>query len=182
MQETQEFKPVDPTETFASTGGKEYLPAPTKKLLKFHVGPFETTEQINNFKTTPSGEENPDFGKPQPILIFKGILDEGEAAGQVYSSWITGYYKDGKAVYAMGDRSKLGKIAEAICESVEAFKATPAGQLEGLPFQCALKPGTKNPERLLLDIDKIMPPADDQVRVPTDEEIEQGVLDAIAKA
>lgn len=185
----QEFKTVDPSTTFTSAS-KPYVAAPTKKLLKFHVGQLETTEQINNFKTTPDGKENPDYGKPQPVLIFKGVLDEGEAAGQSYSSWITGYYKDGQPVYSMGDRSKLGKIDEALGGVFAG--GTPAGEIEGLPFQCALVPGKKNPEKLLLDIDKIMPAADDQVRVelsakqidelPTDEALEDELTKAIENA
>lgn len=177
MDNKQEFRPVDPDTTFESSGGKAYVPAPTKKMLKFHVGPFEETEQINNFKTLPTGEPNPDFGKPQPVLIFKGVLDESVAAGQTYSTWITGYYKDGKKVYAMGDRSKLGKIAEALCGSVEAFKATPAGQLVGQTFQCSLVPGKTNPDRLLLDIDKIMP-SDHEVAAMSGEEFDAAMASA----
>jgi hypothetical protein len=173
----QEFRTLDRGATFVSAS-KPYVTAPIKKLLKFHVGPFETTEQINKFKKTPSGDDNPDYGKPQPVLIFKGVLDSSvksengdDAKGQLYTSWITGYYKDDdptKPVYSMGERSKLGKIAEALAGSVEAFSKLTAGEIEGMPFQCSLAPGKKNPERLVLDIDKIMPPADDQVRVEPD--------------
>jgi hypothetical protein len=164
----QEFKPLDGDFVFEGTS-KEYVLAPVKKLLKFHVVQPETTEQINNFKTNPDGTENADFGKPQPVLIFKAMLDSDvPGKGQVYSRWITGYYKDGKPVYSLGDRSTLGKIADAICGSVDEFKKTRAADLIGLPFQCALKPGSKNPDRLLLDTDKIMPAAEDQTKATAD--------------
>lgn len=188
----QEFKPVDASVTFASAG-KEYVAAPTKKLLKFNVAPFETTEQINQFKTTPDGKTNPDYGKPQPVLIFKAMLAEGEGKGQTYSTWITGYYQNGdksKPVYSMGDRSKLGKIAEALCGSVSEFQKLTAGEIVGLPFLCALAEGKKDPSRLVLNIDKIMPPADDQAReelnldvIPTaDDMAEDGMMSALDAA
>lgn len=161
---------VDPSTSFASAK-KEYIAAPTKTLLKFNVAPFETTQQINKFKTTPDGKTNPDFGKPQPVLIFKGRLAEGEAAGQLYSTWITGYYKDGdesQPRYSMGERSKFGKVAEALVGSVDAFQKLTAGDIEGMPFQCSLKPSKNNPDRLVLDIDKIMPPTADQKRIEHD--------------
>jgi hypothetical protein len=160
----QVFTQLDNSFQFAGAT-KEYVPAPTNKLLKFHVSELETTEQINNFKTNPDGTENSDYGKPQPVLIFKAELDEGDAKGQVYSRWITGYYKDGKPQYSLGDKSNLGKIAGGLVGSVAEFTKLSAGDLLGMPFQCALQPGKKDPLRLTLNIDKIMPPSDDQHKV-----------------
>jgi hypothetical protein len=148
-----------------SSPTKEYVPAPTNKLLKFHVSELEKTEQINSFQKNPDGSENPDYGKPQPVLIFKAELDEGLAKGQVYSRWITGYYKDGKPQYSLGEKSNLGKIAVGLVGSVAEFTKLTAGELIGMPFQCALQPGKKDPLRLTLNIEKIMPPADDQIKV-----------------
>lgn len=161
----QVFSKVSPDFKFESaSASKEYVPAPVNKLLKFHVAELGTTEQINNFKTTPDGKDNPDYGKPQPVLIFKGELDETEAAGQRYSTWVTGYYKDGVAKYAFGDRSKLGKIAEAF-GGVAEFQKLSAGELLGTPFQCALMPGKKDANKQLLNVDKIMPADDSQTKV-----------------
>jgi hypothetical protein len=170
--DNQVFKQVDPGFKFeAAAANKEYVPAPVNKLLKFNVSELETTEQINNFKTTPTGEDNPDFGKPQPVLIFKGKLAGNgiEADGQVYSTWITGYYKDGEAKYSFGDRSKFGKIAEALSGTVAEFHKLSAGEIIGLPFQCALQPGKKDPNKQLLNVDKIMPADESQSKLTSTE-------------
>jgi len=174
MQDKQTFSKIEDDFSFLSSS-KVYVPAPNNKLLKFHVSELERTEQINNFKNNPDGTENPDYGKPQPVAILKGMLDthtdedpEKDAYGQVYSTWITGYYDDkGNARFRFGDRSKFGKVAEALAGSVEAFQQLKAGEIVGLPFQCALSAGKKDAAKQNLNIDKIMPPADDQVRVET---------------
>lgn len=138
--------------------------APLKKHLAFHVLPFEQTTQVCTFKTTPNGDANPDFGKEQPVLIFKAELDSDVAGkGQWYSAWCTGYYKNDKAVYSMGPKSKLGKIADALLGDAGALQKMSATELVGLPFQCALKLNTKG-DRQVIDIDKIMPPSDEQVK------------------
>lgn len=167
----QEFKPLDNDFTFEQPA-TTYAASPVDELLEFHVVQPETTTQKNQFKTTPTGEPNPDYGKDQPVLIFKAMLDSDVTGkGQIYSRWITGYYKDGdtsKPVYSLGDRSTLGKIAKALAGSVDEFTRLKTSDLIGLPFQCTLKPGSKNPERLLLDTDKILKASKAQSRVTTD--------------
>jgi hypothetical protein len=185
MQDKPVFSAVDPDESFASST-KKYVPAPVNKLFKFHVSELEKTVQVNNYKTDMNGNPNPDFGKAQPVLIFKAKLDsstdadpEKDAKGQLYSSWITGFYdKDGKERYTFGPKSKFGKIAEALTGSVEEFQALKASQIIGLPFQCALSAGTKDPNKQNLNIDKILGPADDQKRVESAEEVDAILAEA----
>lgn len=162
-----EFSPVDADEMFASAS-KAYVPAPVNKMLKFHVVEIEKTEQLGKYEKNPDGSANPNYGKPQPVRIFKAMLDESAAKGQVYSRWITGYYdKDDKSkpVFSFGPKSVFGPIAEALAGSVDNFLKLKAGDLIGLPFQCALEANKKDPEKQLLNTSKIMPPSEDQVRV-----------------
>lgn len=170
--ESQVFTPVDPDEMF-SAPSKTYVHAPLNKLLKFHAVQPEKTTQINTYKTKPDGSPNPDYDKPQPMLIFKAMLDSDvPGKGQIYNAWITGYYdQDGKECYSFGDRSKFGAIAAALAGSVASFHKLKTSDWVGMPFQASLQANKKDPEngRQLLNINKIMPPAEDQSRfVPVD--------------
>lgn len=152
-----EITTLDSGFVFESTA-RERIEAPNKKMLKFHALPMETTTQVDTFKTLPSGDANPNYGKDKTVLIFKGELDESGAKGQWYSAWVSP---------AISDRSKLGKISEALFGSFDAIKGKTAADVEGQPFQCALK-WNKDETRQVLDLDKIMPADDSQTRVSAD--------------
>jgi hypothetical protein len=145
---------------FAFTGGgKSYIPVPVKKLLQFNIVDVKTTEQIDNFKTKPDGSDNPNYGKSVDMYIVEFELNDPstpDANGQVYTKWVT---------TSVSDKSNLGKISDAVFGSPTAILEHKKGDLVGAPVQAALAPGKKNPERLVIDVDKIMPPLDGQKRL-----------------
>lgn len=154
-QERPEVKEL--ADDFSFTGsGKTYLPVPTKKLLKFNIKDVKTTSQIDNYKTKPDGSENPNYGKDVDMFIFEFVLNDPsqkEANGQVYSKWVT---------TSVSDKSNLGKISDAVFGSPTAILEHKKGDMKGMPLQAALAPGKKDPAKLVIDIDKLMPPTDDQ--------------------
>lgn len=177
MEDRPEVKDLDPNFSFSSTGSSDYIPAPVNKPLKAHVDSVKTTTQIDNFKTRPDGTANPSYGQEKQIFIFNFKLDETEAKGQTYQAWVSS---------AVSDRSNLGKISEALLGSWGELIAKDAKgpkyaikDLEGLPVQITLRPGKTNPDRLNVDVNKLFPPTDEQVKtvkdvVPTSEEVEAG--------
>ena len=170
----QEFTPLDNDFTFKGAG-KDYAPAPVKKLLKANIVGVDQTTQIDNFQKKPDGKPNPNYGKPQDMFVFKFKLNDpsaGEANGQVYTKWVSA---------AVSERSGLGKISDAVFGSPTGILEHKAGDLMGAPLQIALKPGTKDPERLVVDVDKLMPATDDQekIDVTNDTKTNDIVLDDI---
>lgn len=183
-QERPEVKEL--SDDFAFTGGgKTYLPVPTKKLLQFNIKDVKKTEQIDNFKTKPDGTENPNYGKPQEMFIYEFQLNDPstpEANGQVYSKWVT---------TSVSDKSNLGKISDAVFGSPTAILEHKKGDFIGMPLQAALAPGKKDPAKLVIDIDKLMPPTDDQKRltpdtivseIPSDNDVEDALMKALDEA
>lgn len=134
---------------------RERIAAEVGEPLQFHTMPFEKTTRTNTFKTLPNGDANPNYGKEEPVLIFKAELDEGDAKGQWYSAWVS---------TSISERSQLGKISTALFGTFDGIKGKTAAELVNLPFRCSLKEyKTKTGEtRQALDLDKIIKPAKGQ--------------------
>lgn len=171
MQPKSDFSPVDDNFQFSGRQ-KPYAPAPTKKPLKANITDITQTEQINNFKTTPDGKPNPLFGKPETMFVFKFQLNDesaGEANGQIYTKWVSG---------KVSERSGLGKISEALYDSPTAIQEYKAADIKGSPIQIVLVPGKKDPTKLVVDVDKLLPPTNDQVRLESDVSPGAGMTEA----
>lgn len=159
MEERAELREVEPDMTFQVDG--DYADAPINKPLKANLVYIKVTEQIDNFKTKPGGEENPNYGKPVKKYIwgFKVNDSELEADGQVYTKW-TGAFPT--------ERSDMGKISEALLGSWDEIKRVTAKDLLGLPIQITLKPGTKDPSKLQVNADKLFPADKGQEKIDVD--------------
>lgn len=175
-----EDKPVITSldDNFIFSGGgnsDDYKPAPVGEPLEAHVYDIEQTEQIDNFKTRPDGTPNPNYGKPVKKLIFKFKLDKtevaGAAGGQVYTCWVGA---------SVSDKSNLGRISTAIYGSALGLLEHKKGAVIGMPLRITLKPQKTNPERSVVDVEKLFPPTAKQTKtvvtrdtLPTNNEVTQ---------
>lgn len=169
MEERAELVDVAPDAGF-SPAGKDYAVAPVKKMLKANLWTLRETEQIDNYKTKPGGEDNPNFGKPVKKYVWGFKLNEPdlEANGQVYTAW-TGAFPS--------EKSDMGKISDALLGSWSEIIKHKAADLLGLPIQIALKPGSTDPTRLVVDKDRFMPADESQSKVDVTTETKDVVVE-----
>lgn len=161
----------------SSGGGEDYKPAPIKKHLKANLSDVEEVYPLDTFKTKADGTPNPNYNKPKKTYVLKFKLNDesaGPANGQVYTSWVSP---------SVSERSNLGKFSDALLGDPGAVLKVKKSDLLGLPIQVYLIPSKKNPDRLVIDVAKVIPATEDQERIVPDvvlEDIEEGQDNAAA--